>query len=446
MGGFDDREPWRVRVARGLAVLFPERQILLRTEGRVAHLRLPRRLQIAAFSFLLMLGAWGIFASVSYVIHDQVLVSKENQIANARLAYRSLLGEVVEYQRKFNSITRDLEENHGLMLGLVEQNASLQKSLTNVEKQLRYTEKEREQIVAARERLKGQLAEIEDSMHSLASNNFALKGNLDTVEADLQSALSERNRVQFESDRMRRHINELEGRLVDLQETQKDAVRRLTERTVSYIDSMEKVLQIAGLDVDQVVAADQRPRKGKGQGGPFIAAGTDRRAGDDLPGGRLKSELASLEQQLLRWEAVQGVMQKMPLVAPLNAYAINSSFGKRRDPINGKWSAHYGLDLGAALKSPVLATAPGVVAFAGYQSQYGRVVEIAHGAGITTRFAHLDKLLVKKGDKVAFQQTIALLGNSGRSTGAHLHYEIHFRGKPKNPMNFIKAGRHVFKE
>lgn len=446
MRDLGEREPWRVRLARSLVDFFPERQILLRTEGRVAHLRLSRRIQIAGCSFLLMLGGWGIFASVSYLIHDKVLVAKENQIATARLAYRSLLGEVAEYQRKFNSITRDLEENHGLMLGLVEQNASLQKNLTTVEKQLRHTEREREHIIAARERLKNQLAEIESNMRSLASNNFALKGNLDTVEADLQAALNERNHATLESNRMRRHIKELEGRLVELQETQKDAVRRLTERTLSYIDSMEKVLQIAGLDVDQVVAADQRPRRGEaGQGGPFIAAGTHA-ANDDLPGNRLKSELSSLDQQLARWESVQSVMQKIPLVAPLTAYAINSSFGKRRDPINGKWSAHYGVDFGAALKSPVLATAPGVVTFAGYQSQYGRVVEIDHGAGITTRFAHLDKTLVKKGDKVTFQQTIALLGNSGRSTGAHLHYEVHFRGKPKNPMNFIKAGRHVFKE
>ena len=74
------------------------------------------------------------------------------------------------------------------------------------------------------------------------------------------------------------------------------------------------------------------------------------------------------------------------------------------------------------------------------------MIEIDHGYGLVTRYAHLDKTLVKKGDKVGFNQEIALLGNSGRSTGAHLHYEILFQGKPKNPMNFIKAGRHVFKE
>jgi murein DD-endopeptidase MepM/ murein hydrolase activator NlpD len=104
------------------------------------------------------------------------------------------------------------------------------------------------------------------------------------------------------------------------------------------------------------------------------------------------------------------------------------------------------VDLGAPKTSAVHATALGVVTFSGYQDKYGRLIEIDHGNGIRTRYGHLDKTMVKKGDKVVFNQVIGHVGNSGRSTGAHLHYEIMFKDKPKNPMNFIKAGRHVFKE
>jgi murein DD-endopeptidase MepM/ murein hydrolase activator NlpD len=134
------------------------------------------------------------------------------------------------------------------------------------------------------------------------------------------------------------------------------------------------------------------------------------------------------------------------LSPPLNSFYITSSFGKRKDPINRRWAAHYGLDLGGPFKSRVYSPASGVVTYAGWKGKYGKLIEIDHGAGLKTRYGHLQKIYVKKGQKITFRQKIGLLGNTGRSTGAHLHYEIVFRGRAKNPMKFIKAGRNVFKE
>ena len=93
-----------------------------------------------------------------------------------------------------------------------------------------------------------------------------------------------------------------------------------------------------------------------------------------------------------------------------------------------------------------MAPAPGTVVFAGWRGEYGRVVEIDHGNGISTRYAHLRKLLVKKGQEVAHREEFALLGNSGRSTGAHVHYEILVDGKPNDPARFVMAGRNAFKD
>ena len=87
-----------------------------------------------------------------------------------------------------------------------------------------------------------------------------------------------------------------------------------------------------------------------------------------------------------------------------------------------------------------------MVTYAGWKGKYGKLVEISHGAGLKTRYGHLNKFYVKKGQKVKFYQKIGLLGSTGRSTGAHLHYEIVFRGRAKNPMKFIKAGRNVFQD
>ncbi|MCH8215027.1 MAG: peptidoglycan DD-metalloendopeptidase family protein [Proteobacteria bacterium] len=390
-------------------------------------------------SVLALVGAWSAYTSVSLVLHEKVLASRDIDIANARLAYHSLLGEVVTYQRKFTSITLDLEENHALMLNLVERNSVLQRNLKSVAHRLTTTDEERREVIAVREHLKGQLRQIEDRMGTLANRNFALKGNLGTVEGDLQTALAERNRALFDGNRMRRHINDLETRLGELQEAELQSVQRLTDRTVAYIESVEKVVRLTGLTADRLLEADTgSPR---GQGGPFIAVEPDA-----LPADRLKANLSTLDARLQHSLALESVMRKVPLSAPLDSFSITSRFGKRRDPINRKWAAHYGVDLGSVFKSPVYVTAPGVVTYAGWSGKYGKLVEVDHGAGIKTRYGHLHKILVKKGRQLKFRDKIGLLGSTGRSTGAHVHYEITFKGKPKNPMKFIKAGRHVFQE
>ena len=417
--------------------LFPDRQLHLRTAGRISFFRLSHGLQLTILALFLVTAAWMTFSSVSYMLHDKVLAAKDAQIAGAHLAYRSLLGEVTEYQHKFTGITRDLEENHAMMLSLVEKNASLQQNLKSVANQLNSTEKEKSLVIGAREELKIQLAEIDNKMSSLSSRNYTLKYSLNSTEFDLQTALAERNKALFESTRMRRNIRNLEVRLVDLQKAEEDSVKKLTDRTTDYIDTMVKVIKFTGLKVNRLLAADNsRPR---GQGGPFIEVKPD-----DLPANRLKANLSNLDSYLRQSAGLQNIMAKLPLTAPMNSFYITSGFGKRRDPINKRWAAHYGVDLGNVFKSSVYATAPGVVTYSGWKGKYGRLVEVSHGAGIKTRFGHLHKILVKKGQKIKFREKIGLMGSTGRSTGAHLHYEVLFKNRYKNPMKFIKAGRHVF--
>lgn len=438
MRGLDDKPTWRERAARRLNTLFPERQFVVRTGASVGYVRLGRNLQIFITSLILLVGGWVGYSSVSYVLHDRVLTTKDRQIANARFAYQNLLDEVAAYQRKFIDITRDLEENHSLMLSLVEQNTTLQQNLDHVQARLRKTEAEREEVVQTRERLKNELAGIQDHLKTVAVRNYSLQDNLDSVESDLQTALRERNEALEEGREMRRQVGDLETQLAHLEQTQMQAVAEMTTRTNRSIKSMERVVSMTGLDIAELVKADDEPLAG--QGGPFVALA------DALPGEELKAGLSALEVRLTHLEALQQVMERMPLAAPLPAYYVTSTFGKRQDPLNNKWSMHYGLDMGAPYKSSVYATAPGVVTYAGWKGNYGKLVEIDHGSGIRTRYTHLSKILVKKGQKVGFYDKIALLGNTGRSTGAHLHYEVQFDGKPLDPMEFIRAGRHVFKE
>ena len=436
----NDGETWRRYANRLIEGFFPERQIIVRTDGQLRYFRLGRNIQLSFVGFLILVAGWTGFSTINVFFHEAIIAEKNNQVAFARLAYRGLLTEVANYQKKFAHIMGELHDSHATMLGLVERNVSLRHNLKTVETQLKSTEQERRVVVGAREQLKRQLAGIETEMSKMATHNFEMKDDLSKYEADLHKTLNERNRLLVESGRMRDSVKRLESRLASLQTAQSDAVRRLNEQALTSIESYESVIRMTGLPIRSLVKLNQGEEVG--MGGPFIEADPD----DGLPAAELGAELNSLGSKLDRIDILQSVISKVPLSAPLNSYYVSSPFGKRRDPLNKRWAMHYGLDMAGPRKTEVYSTAPGMVTYSGWRGNYGRFIEIDHGSGIKTHYAHLNKILVKQGRKVKFRDKIGLLGSSGRSTGPHLHYEVVFQGKPLNPMKFIEAGRHVFQD
>lgn len=129
--------------------------------------------------------------------------------------------------------------------------------------------------------------------------------------------------------------------------------------------------------------------------------------------------------------------QKMPTVKPVALGWRSSGFGQRTDPFTGSRAVHEGLDFVAEIGTPVVAAAAGVIAVSELQSEYGNIVEIDHGNGLSTRYAHLSKRLVNVGDVVFKGHQIAEVGSTGRSTGAHLHFEVRNQGQPVDPTKFL---------
>lgn len=132
----------------------------------------------------------------------------------------------------------------------------------------------------------------------------------------------------------------------------------------------------------------------------------------------------------------RSVLAATPSIWPVHGW-VTSGFGYRISPFTGKRAFHSGLDISSRMKTPIIAPADGVVTFRGVQGGFGRMIVINHGHGIVTRYAHLSKYNVKVGQKVKRGDNIALLGNSGRSTGPHLHYEVLLSGVPTNPRYYI---------
>ena len=185
------------------------------------------------------------------------------------------------------------------------------------------------------------------------------------------------------------------------------------------------LLSSVGVDLDQLAARFGATRPG--QGGPFIA----------MKG--LKANAAAGGGAALP-DGMKRLLKALPLSAPLAHYQLESRFGVRHDPFNHRSSMHTGLDLSAPFKSPVYNTAPGTVIFAGAKGEFGRVVDIDHGSGIVTRYAHLHRITVVKGQHLTGREQIGLLGSSGRSTGPHVHYEVQVNGVPQDPEKFLRAG------
>ena len=132
----------------------------------------------------------------------------------------------------------------------------------------------------------------------------------------------------------------------------------------------------------------------------------------------------------------------LPFHRPTQA-RTTSGFGVRFDPFNGRPALHQGQDFAAPLNTPIHATAPGIVSFVGVRSGYGNTVEIDHGGGFKTRYAHLNAASVQIGQRVAVGQRIGAMGSTGRSTGVHLHYEVWMNGRPQNPARYMRAGDYL---
>ena len=164
----------------------------------------------------------------------------------------------------------------------------------------------------------------------------------------------------------------------------------------------------------------------------------------------LDTQLASLSQRLKQRETELSILDQVllgiyndkgarPSGAPIVKGWMSSPYGERVDPISGKKAWHEGMDFAGAKGSEVIAVANGVVVFAGYRDGYGQMVEISHGKDLRTRYGHHEEVLVHAGQSVKRGDVIALMGNSGRSTGPHVHFEVLKEGRPVNPARYVSA-------
>ncbi len=247
------------------------------------------------------------------------------------------------------------------------------------------------------------------------------RADLDLIAGQLQQLSAGRRAGRAASARLRQQLGGVWQKLSQLRMAPQAAFGSPTRGEIGIF---ARALAAAGVDVARLFSqfgADP------GAGGPFFPPPRDGGGGEAV--------------DPLKLEAIRGVAAALPLAAPLTNYQIGSPFGTRTDPFNRRPAFHTGIDMDAPYRSPVYATAPGTVVFSGYYSDYGNAVEIDHGFGIDTLYAHLQRSLVATGERVAAHAEIGLVGTTGRSSGPHLHYEVRINNAPQDPEKFLELSR-----
>lgn len=206
----------------------------------------------------------------------------------------------------------------------------------------------------------------------------------------------------------------------------------------SRADRLRLAFRLAGLTPNAYVP------KGGSLGGPLIESKDPRALAAVLDVDEdFASRIQHAATDLGEARALAAAVEKLPLARPTAGTPQTSRFGVRFDPFTRRPAFHSGLDFSGGHMTPIYATGPGVVSFTGVRSGYGNVVEIDHGRGLKTRYAHLQAIGVRAGQPVAVGTRVGGMGSTGRSTGTHLHYEVWVNGRAQNPDRFLKAGAYV---
>lgn len=235
-------------------------------------------------------------------------------------------------------------------------------------------------------------------------------------------------------------VAQLQQRVAQLEKDKQMFLDTVRITTNGKIDAMKEIISTTGLNPDTLSKQASKKTKvvtkdktgANNQGGPFVPVDPD-----------FQKKQEALIGQLNKLMNLHDVISHMPLARPIHKAQTMSGFGTRSDPFTRRTAMHTGMDFSGPSGSKIYATNAGVVTFAGYRREYGNMVDIDHGYGLSTRYGHMSSIAVARGGRVKLGQNIGMQGSTGRSTGPHLHYEVRYNDRPLNPKKFLDAAGKV---
>ena len=429
------------RIDRFWSRYFPERRVFLKSDEDTRFIRLRPSVQASVFFVLATLLAWVIIATSILVMdnigagnfREQALRDQESY--QQRLQYMSQerdirAEEATKAQRRFDEALEQVSIMQTELLDADLKRRELIAALETTQTKMRRVLQDSNAAKQELSILKSDNPELVAQLNQ--SNSGANSDQLSFLTKTLNDTASERDRLEREAQAALDKVNEIEMELRLAEERNEQIFRQIEEAMTVSIEPLNKMFRAVGKNPDTIIDVI---RKGySGYGGPMTklsSHGTDPTM-EEL---RANAILNDLDEMNIYRIAVE----KIPFANPLkSAYRYTSGYGRR-------WGRmHYGTDFAAPHGTPIYASADGVVVHAGWASGYGRLIKIRHEFGYETRFGHLSKIRVNVGQKVSRGERIGDMGNTGRSTGTHLHYEIRINGNAINPMKYLEAGHDVF--
>lgn len=438
------RQPLSHRLNARLERILPEQRLFLRSDTETRFIRLTPLTQAIAISGSAVVVGWTIIASAILLMDSVTAGNFRDQAEREQMRYEERLNTIAaqrdlaaeearEAQARFAAALERVTHMQATLLEIEERRRELDKGIEVIQATLRRTLKERDYAREEAERLEARLEGGASGGTALAEGEAA-EGALDLVARALAETAAER-------DNMQQFVAEAETRLAEM-EFERQLLDERNDRIFTQIEdavatSMAPLTEMfgeVGLPTDSIL--DQVRAAYSGQGGPLTGI-TFSTKGEPLDPDAARA--AELLERLDELNLYRIAVEQTPFGMPLQGnYRLTSPFGPR-------WGRmHNGVDYAGPHGMPIYTTADGVVTKAGTATGYGKVVYIRHPFGTETRYGHLSSIDVEVGQRVSRGDRIGGMGNTGRSTGTHLHYEVRVNGDPVNPMKFIKAARDVF--
>lgn len=433
------------RLSAGLERRLPEQRLFLKSDQGTRFIRLGPWTQALILFGGAAVVAWTIIVSAVLLIDS---IGSGGAAERARLSYlefenrldtlskeRDLrAAEAAAAQQRFTVALEQVSRMQSALLASEERRRELETGIGLMGNTLRSAMTDRDAARAEVAKLTG--ASGTDAPRVASAGE--LGETLEFMSAALDRTASERDAMEMVADGAKAEADDIAYEMRLMEERHDEIFSQLEDAVTISMEPLDNVFTSVGIDPQDLI---EEVRRGySGQGGPLGPVMPDTAAGGDSAQAAADFARArTIFEGLDRLNLYRIAVEKTPLALPLRtSFRFTSGFGRR-------WGrAHEGIDLAGAHGSPILATADGVVVKAGWENGYGQMVEIRHPYGLSTLYGHMSKIRVSVGQKVSRGDQIGDMGNTGRSTGTHLHYEVHVSGTPVNPMSFIKAATNVF--
>ncbi|MFI3241550.1 MAG: M23 family metallopeptidase [Alphaproteobacteria bacterium] len=309
------------------------------------------------------------------------------------------------------------------------------------------------------DKAKQELQEAKDAYENFVSEVALLQKQSNTnksIDKKLKEVLSEdhisestlTSKVELKEAILQRDMARAEVKALNAQIDEIDKIFKQTKKAeLELLDEVDKIASKEVVKIKETLNSINKPLRQKGlyfnilrnqnsagKGGPYIP---DRQY--IAPDKDIDKKLSSILETINNIDNYKEGIKNVPVGKPVWSYWVSSPFGRRNDPLAGGRATHKGIDLASRTGNKIKVKAKGIVLRAQYNGGYGKFVEVDHLNGFKTKYGHLNKIYVKAGDEVDIDTILGEVGNTGRSTGPHLHYEVLYQGHPVNPINFIKA-------